>query len=116
MKTLVVVNDPPYGSERCYNALRLATSLAKRSGEEVRLFLMGDAASCARTGQRVPQGFYNVERMLTAFAQHGGETGVCGSCMEARGMRDDELPRGARRSTLEQLTDWTLWAEKVVVF
>lgn len=116
MKTLFVVNDPPYGSERSYNALRLAIALAKRDGEEVRVFLMGDGASGARTGQKVPQGFYNVERMLTAFAQQGGETGVCGSCMDARGMRDDELPRGARRSTLEELADWTLWADKVLVF
>jgi len=46
-KTLFILNDPPYGSERSYNALRLATMLARAEGEEVRLFLLGDAASCA---------------------------------------------------------------------
>lgn len=116
MKTLFIVNDPPYGTERPYNALRLALSLVKREGEQVRVFLMGDAASAARSGQKVPQGFYNVERMLTAFAQRGGATGVCGSCMDARGLRDGELAEGARRSTLEELADWTLWADKVLVF
>lgn len=44
-KTLFILNDPPYGTERSYNALRLAGSLARRPGEEVKVFLMGDAAS-----------------------------------------------------------------------
>ena len=51
MKHLLILNDPPYGTERSYNALRLAGALAKRPDEEVRVFLMGDAAACARAGQ-----------------------------------------------------------------
>ena len=116
MKTLVIVNDPPYGTERCYNALRLANSLAKREGEEVKLFLMGDAASCAKGGQKLPDGYYSLERMLKILRLKGGEMGVCGTCMDARGLVDGELAEGAHRSTLEQLTDWTLWADKVLVF
>ena len=27
MKVLFILNDPPYGTERCYNALRLANAL-----------------------------------------------------------------------------------------
>ena len=30
MKTLFILNDPPYGTERCYNALRLARALLRR--------------------------------------------------------------------------------------
>lgn len=116
MRTLFIVNDPPYGTERAYNALRLAISLIKREGEEVRLFLIADAAACAKTGQTVPQGYYNVERMMKAFCARGGETGVCGTCMDARGLTDAELVEGARRSTMDELTDWTCWADKVVVF
>lgn len=116
MQTLLIVNDPPYGSERCYNALRLATSLQKRESETVRVFLMGDAASCAKAGQVLPQGYYSLERMLKVFHAQGGETGVCGSCMDARGLTDAELTAVARRSTLEELTEWTLWADKVLVF
>ena len=116
MKTLVILNDPPYGSERSYNGLRLAGALGKRDGEEVRVFLMGDAAACAKAGQQVPQGFYNLERMLRVVAQADGEVGVCGSCMDARGIREAELSPDARRSTLEQLADWTVWAERVLVF
>jgi uncharacterized protein involved in oxidation of intracellular sulfur len=116
VKTLVILNDPPYGSERSYNALRLAGALGKRAGEEVRVFLMGDAAACAKAGQQVPQGYYNLERMLQVVTQARGEVGVCGSCMDARGIGEAELSPSTRRSTLEELADWTVWAERVLVF
>lgn len=116
MNTLFILNDPPYGTERSYNGLRLAGALAKRSGQEVRVFLMGDAASCGKAGQTVPQGWYNLERMLRVVAQAGGAVGVCASCMDARGIREGELAEGARRSSLEELADWHLWADRVVIF
>ncbi len=115
-RTLFILNDPPYGTERSYNALRLAGSLAKREGQELKIFLMGDAASCAKANQKVPQGYYNVETMLRSPARRGVEVGVCGTCMDARGITEGELTEGAKRSTLEQLTDWTAWAEKTLVF
>lgn len=116
MNALVILNDPPYGTERSYNGLRLAGALAKREGSAVRIFLMADAAWCAKTGQKVPQGYYHVGRMLQVVRQHGGEVGVCGSCMDARGLTDADLIEGTRRSTLEELADWTLWADRVLVF
>lgn len=116
MKTLLILNDPPYGTERAYNALRLANTLAARAGEEVRVFLMADAALCAKSGQTLPQGFYNIERMLKVFNTRSGAVGVCGSCMDARGLKNEELLEGARRSTMDELTDWTIWADKVLVF
>jgi uncharacterized protein involved in oxidation of intracellular sulfur len=115
-RTLFILNDPPYGTERSYNALRLAGSLSRREGEDVKIFLLGDAASCAKKDQKVPQGYYNVEGMLRAVSRRGGEVGVCGTCMDARGITDSELADGTHRSTLEQLTDWTQWAERSVVF
>ena len=115
-KTLLILNDPPYGTERSYNALRLAGALSKREGEEVKLFLVGDAASCAKADQKVPQGYYNVEVMLRGAAKHGAEIGVCGTCMDARGITEAELAGGSHRSTLDQLADWTQWADKTLVF
>lgn len=115
-KTLFILNDPPYGTERSYNALRLAGALSKREGQEVKVFLMGDAASCAKANQKVPQGYYNIEVMLKGPLRHGAEVGVCGTCMDARGIAESELGLGAKRSTLEQLTDWTAWADKALVF
>jgi uncharacterized protein involved in oxidation of intracellular sulfur len=115
VKALLVLNDPPYGTERSYNALRVANSLAKRS-EQVRVFLMGDAVACAVRGQKTPNGYYNLERMLKGCANHGVEVGCCGSCLDARGIEDERLVAGARRSTLEELTDWTLWADRLLTF
>jgi uncharacterized protein involved in oxidation of intracellular sulfur len=115
-KILFVLNDPPYGTERSYNALRLAGSLAKTEGEEVRVFLLGDAAACAKSGQRVPEGFYNLQVMLDRVARTGAKIGACGTCLDARGIKDPELNEGARRSTLAELATWTQWADKVFVF
>jgi len=67
---LLVINDAPYGSERPYNALRLALALIKRSAK-VRVFLMADAVNCAIAGQKTPTGYYNIERMLKSVAQRG---------------------------------------------
>ena len=114
--TLFILNDAPYGSELVYNGLRLAGALAKRPEQRVRVFLMGDAASCARAGQKVPSGFYNVELMLKAVLGRGGEVRVCGTCMDARGLASEALMEGAARSTLDELTDWTVEADKVLVF
>ena len=115
-KTLFVLNDPPYGTERSYNALRLAGSLVAVSGQEVRIFLVGDAASCAKSGQKVPAGFYNLQLMIGKVARAGAQVGVCGTCMDARGITDAELIEGTHRSTLVELGTWTQWADKVLVF
>jgi uncharacterized protein involved in oxidation of intracellular sulfur len=116
MTTLFIVNHPPYGTEYAFNAFRLANVLAGREGQTVRIFLQGDAAACAKSGQEVPKGFYNLERMLKIACAKGIEVGVCSTCMDARGLRDEELSEGLRRSTLEELADWTAGADKVLVF
>lgn len=116
MKTLLILNDPAYGTERSYNGLRLAGALAKRDESEVRVFLIGDAVSCAMAAQKVPDGYYRLDRMIETAARHGADVGCCGTCMDARGIHDGYLTKGARRSTLDELTDWTLWADKVITF
>lgn len=116
MRHLFILNDPPYGTERSYNALRLAGTLSKAEGEEVRVFLLGDAALCAKSGQMVPEGFYNIQLMLNHVARNGGKFGVCGTCMNARGMTEAELVDGAQRGTLAELALSTQWADKVLVF
>ncbi len=113
--TLFIVNDAPYGNERAYNALRLAGTLAAREGQSVRMFLMADAVGCAKSGQKVPAGYYSVQLMLGKVLRKG-EVGLCGTCMEARGLRDDELIEGARRGSMALLADWTAEADKVLIF
>lgn len=114
--TLFVLNDPSYGTERSYNALRLAGSLSKVEGERVRVFLIGEGVTCAHREQKLPTGHYNIEVMLKNVQKHGGEIGVCGSCMDARGIGEAELTEGTKRSSLDELTSWTREADKVIVF
>ncbi len=116
MKTLLILNDAPYGSERTYNGARLAGALSSQEEHEVKIFLIGDAAAAAHNKQKVPTGFYNLEVMLGSVVRHGGDIGVCGTCMDARGMAAEDLISGAHRSTLDELTQWTAWADKALVF
>lgn len=116
MKALFILNEAPYGGERTYNAARLAGTLAKQGGHELRVFLIGDAASAAHRHQKVPAGFYNLEVMLGSIVRHAGVIGVCGSCMDARGIAAEDLLEGAHRSSMDELALWTAWADKVLVF
>ena len=115
-RVLVVLNDPPYGTERSWNGLRMAGALVRREGVEVRVFLFGDAVGCAVSNQKVPDGYYHLDRMVLSVLRHGGEVSCCGTCMDARGVADQSLVEGARRGSLEQAADWTLWAERILNF
>jgi uncharacterized protein involved in oxidation of intracellular sulfur len=54
--------------------------------------------------------------MIASCAQHGADIGCCSTCLDARGITDDMLTDDTRRSTLEELANWTLWADQVVTF
>jgi len=114
MKALFILNDPPYGTEGSFNGLRLAKALQAK-GADVTVFLMADAVACAKAGQKVPQGYYNLELMVKSVARKG-EVLLCGTCMAARGLTDAEIVEGARRSTMDELAERTLAAERVLVF
>jgi len=117
MNTLIILNDPPYGTERSYNGLRLALALKKREGvNSVTVFLIGDAVLCANTGQKTPDGAYNIERMVKGVATGDGQVMVCGTCLDARGLSDEGLVKGARRSTMSELAEASAAADKVMVF
>lgn len=116
MKYLIILNDPPYGTERSFNGLRLAIALARADGNDVKVFLMGDAVAGAKAGQAPPAGYYHLERMIAAVVRRGGAVGACGTCLDARGIRDPELVDGTRRSTLDELAAWSADADKILVF
>ena len=113
---LFIINDAPYGNERPYNALRLAMNLTKQPAACVQVFLMGDGVNCAVMGQKTPNGYYNVERMLKGVLAGKGQVLLCGTCMDARGVSDADIVAGARRSTMAELAMMTVSAEKVLVF
>jgi uncharacterized protein involved in oxidation of intracellular sulfur len=117
MKALFIINDPPYGTERVSNALRIAHTLLKKEPQtEVSVFLMADSIVAAKAGQKTPDGYYNVERMLKRVLAGNGKVLLCGTCMEARGLDDTALMAGARRGTMDELAAATVEADKVLVF
>jgi len=118
MKMLIILNDPPYGTERSYNALRLAKSLTNHNPTiELTLFLLADSVACAKQGQKPPTGYYNTEIMLKAVCRgQNNRILLCGSCMDARGLKHEELVEGIVRSDMETLSSATCEADKVLVF
>lgn len=117
MKVLFIINDAPYGTEKAYNALRMAMAIQKQPGEhEVLIFLMADSVACALPGQTTPNGYYNIERMLKAVIHKDGQVKACGSCTEARGVKQLPLIDGVEISNMEQLAQWTIEANKVLTF
>jgi uncharacterized protein involved in oxidation of intracellular sulfur len=117
MKVLFILNDAPYGTERVYNALRQAHAITKRDvSAEVTVFLMADAVLAAKAHQKTPEGYYNVERMLKRVLASKGLVLLCGTCLDARGLAEGELIAGTRRSTMDELAEATLSADKVLVF
>jgi uncharacterized protein involved in oxidation of intracellular sulfur len=116
MQVLFILNDAPYGSERTYNALRLADVLLKIEEDlALTIFLVGDAVGCARAGQKTATGYYNVERMLHGVLTRG-QVLVCETCMEARGLTDEDLIPRCRRAKYGELGQLVLEADKVLVY
>ncbi len=117
MKVLLIINDAPYGTEKAYNALRLAMAL-QREHEEVwvAVFLMADAVTCALPHQTTANGYYNIECMLRAVVSKGGEVKACGTCIQARGLTDLPLLEGVEVSTTSQLAQWVVEDDRVLTF
>lgn len=114
MQCLLIINDPPYGTERLYNALRLAHALIRRE-HDVAVFPMADAMAGAKSGQETPDGYYNVERMLHRVTSKG-RVPLRGTCMDARGIGADETVAGAQPSTMDALAEATETCDRVLVF
>jgi len=94
----------------------LAQALLKSEPKpEVAVFLMADAVVCAKAGQITPNGYYNLERMVKGVARQA-DVVLCGTCLDARGIKDDELVVGTTRGTMPQLAEMTNDADKVLVF
>jgi uncharacterized protein involved in oxidation of intracellular sulfur len=94
-----------------------ATALQKdHSTVEINIFLMADAVACAVRSQNTPQGYYNIERMLTSVVSKGAKVKACGTCADARGMRHLQLAEGVEVSNMVELARWTVEANKVFTF
>jgi uncharacterized protein involved in oxidation of intracellular sulfur len=115
MNALIIINDAPYGTEKAFNALRLAMTL-QGEGADVNIFLLADAVTCALPNQVTPQGYYNITSMLKGIIAKGGQVKVCGRCAIARGIKELKLIDGAEISSMMELTRWVIDSDKVITF
>lgn len=113
----IILNDAPYGSDKPWNGLRLAsTSISQEIGMGVKVFLMGDSVLAAKRGQRTPEGYYNIEKMIGSLVQRGVELKACSACMDARGLDAGDLVEGVERGSMRILAGWIKESENVVSF
>ncbi len=117
-KILIIINDAPYGTEKAYNALRMAMTLQKEHTEEVqvKIFLLADSVFCGLPNQKTPNGYYNIERMLKIVIRNGGEIKSCTGCAEARGIHELEFIEGVKLSNMKEFAKWTVDCDKVLTF
>ncbi|KXB00494.1 hypothetical protein AKJ47_01515 [candidate division MSBL1 archaeon SCGC-AAA261G05] len=117
METItIIINSPAYGTEKAWNALRLAGGLVVKD-VDVRIFLLGNGVSLAKKNQETPKGFYNLEEMLGDLIEKGVEVKACGTCIKARGLNQEEVIDGIEvGSTMLHLVKWVKESQKVLTF
>jgi uncharacterized protein involved in oxidation of intracellular sulfur len=113
---LMILHDPPYGSERPYQALRLANALLQVEDElDLTVYLTADAVLAAKAGQETPDGYYNIGRMLMPILRRGSVM-ACRMCLAARGLTADDLMDGVIEATLGEQAQLALEADKTLVY
>jgi uncharacterized protein involved in oxidation of intracellular sulfur len=111
----LIINDGPYGTEKLWNALRLAGALITTK-QKVNVFLLGDAVAAAKKGQKTPSGYYNLARMLGELVKAGADVRACGTCLSARGFEVNELVEGVSVGKMLDLARWAEESSKVITF
>lgn len=113
---LIILNAPPYGSERCLSALRLATALAGSEAKPaIRVFLMSDATILGLPNQIDGAG-NGLQGMVELLVGQGVDIRLCRTCALARGLGELPLIPGTSIGTLLELAEATLAADKVITF
>ncbi len=116
METItIILQSPPYGDEKVWNALRLAKALTSAAIKmKVNIFLLGDTVTVAKRGQKTPEGYYNLEKMLKELVEQGVEVMACGTCINARGLTQEDIIEGIQAGTMMKLALWIIESEKVL--
>jgi uncharacterized protein involved in oxidation of intracellular sulfur len=115
MIVTIIINDPPYGTEKAYNAFRLALALLKNEEAEIKIMLMQDAVFCALKEQETPNGYNNLGRMLQRIID-AGTVRACITCMKARGLKEEHFLEGIKAGDMGMLAQWIIESGKVITF
>lgn len=109
----LIINDAPYGIEKPWNALRLARALVATK-QKVNIFLLGDAVGIAKKAQQPPSGYYNLAQMLGELAILEANISACGTCLNARGIKEDEPVEGVAVGKMLDLARWIGESSKII--
>ena len=60
--------------------------------------------------------YYSIERMIKSVVLKGGKIKACGTCADARGIKNLQLIEGVEVSNMAELAKWTVEADKVFTF
>jgi uncharacterized protein involved in oxidation of intracellular sulfur len=112
----IIVTGAPYGDERVWNALRLTISISAATSMKVNVFLLGDSVNAAKKGQKTPEGYYNLEKMLHDILKQGAKVDVCGTCINSRGLSKEDLIEGIEVGSMVKLAHWVEESSKVLSF
>ena len=113
----MIITGAPYGNEKMFTALRLAMTLQQEQPDiKLRIYLIVDSVIAAIPNQTLPDGYYNIERMLKGIILKGAEIKLCGTCVKARGLKDLKLIDGLEVSNMKQLSEWVIGSDKVITF
>lgn len=113
--TVFIISEAPYGNEKPWNALRLAKTLVAIK-QNIKVFLLGDSVALAKKGQKTPAGYYNLAQMVADLISSGAEVRVCVTCIDARGLRPEELVDGVEVGKMLDLAHWVEEGSKVLTF
>jgi len=111
----IVINEAAYGKERAWNALRLAMAMMTKD-VKVNIFLLEDGVTVAKKGQLPPEGYYNLEKMLAQLVQRGTKVRACGTCLQARGLNQNDLVPGVETGKILDLVEWIKESKSVLSF
>jgi uncharacterized protein involved in oxidation of intracellular sulfur len=89
MKALFILNDPPIRQRADLQCTATRTSFAEKDPQkQLTVFLMADSVVAAKAGQKTPDDYYNIERMLKRVLAGNGKVLLCRTCMDGRGIDD----------------------------
>mgnify|MGYP001033633511 CR=1 FL=1 len=97
----ILLFSTPYGYESTDTAVKMAQT-ALRMGHQVSIFAYGDGVHGFTVGQR-PKGIPNAEQNMSSLIEQGLAVQLCGTCLNYRGIADNLLLNGAKRSSLSNL-------------
>ena len=113
--TTIILNHAPYGTEKSYNGLRIALSLKKKK-RNVRIYMIDDGVLNAIKGQKTPDGYYNIERLIKSLVKRNSDVYIWGSCSDTRGVSDDIIIDGVKRGNLDILAEWIISSDNVLTY